>query len=60
MMVRLGWVRVKEYPAGLEPPADANNRRKAYCENTKKLATSDSTRDPNKLHQEIWPIAIRK
>ena len=26
---RLGYVRVNEYPAGLEPPAGARNRKKA-------------------------------
>ena len=48
--VRVGYVRVNEYPAGLEnwprrirSPAVARNRRKNYCENAKKPATTDSS-----------------
>ena len=45
----LGYVRINEWPAGLDPPAGAKNWRKGYYENAKKTATKDSSLDPNFL-----------
>ncbi len=44
--VSLGYVRVNECPAGLEPTAGARNWRKATVKMLKKPATSDSFLDP--------------
>jgi len=33
-------------PIGLEPPAGVRKRKKSYCENTKKPATSFPSYDP--------------